>query len=344
MSSSLKTLALALALVIGLGLTAHAATITLTGAGATFPAPIYDKWRFEYHKQWPAVEISYQSIGSGGGIKAIKARTVDFGASDAPLTDAELHEMPAQLFQIPTVGGAVVVAYNLPGVGKQLRFTPGTIAGIFLGQITQWNDPRIAADNPGARLPSTAISVAHRSDGSGTTYIFTHYLADISPTWRDNVGAGKEVKWPCGHGGKGNEGVTALIKQIDGGFGYIELAYALQNHISFGQVRNSSGKFITASVTSTTAAITGALARLKRDNRTPIVNPQGPNAYPICGLTYLLFYKYQSDEGRAGGLLAFLKFAMTKGQGMASALQYAPLPSALVTANMTFINAMRMKQ
>jgi phosphate transport system substrate-binding protein len=344
MRGYLRITALALVLTVGLGVAAYAATVTLTGAGATFPQPIYMKWIYEHHKQYPAVEINYQGIGSGGGIKAIKARTVDFAGSDAPLTNDELHEMPAELFQIPSVGGAVCVSYNLKGVNKRLRFSAGTIAGMFLGQITRWNDPRIAADNPGVKLPDTALSIAHRSDGSGTTYIFTNYLASVSPTWRDSVGSGKEVKWPTGQGGKGNPGVAALIKQIPGCVGYIELAYALENHIPYADVRNANGKWIAPSVASTTACIQGAISRLKRDNRALIVNPQGAKAYPICGLTYLLFYKYQEDPGKAGGLLAFLKFAMGKGQSMASSLEYAPLPPELVKQNLAVIGAMRMSK
>lgn len=346
MSSHMKTIALAVVLIVGTGAIASAA-VTLTGAGATFPQPIYMKWIYNYchNKYQDAVEINYQGIGSGGGIKAIRSRTVDFGASDAPLTDEEFQSMPAKLLMIPTVGGAVTIAYNVQGLNKRLRFSGSTIAAIFLGEITRWNDPRIARDNPGVNLPDEAVSVAHRSDASGTTWITTHYLASVSPTWREKVGAGKEVRWPVGEGGKGNPGVAALIREIPGCVGYIELAYALENHIPYALVRNRAGRWMNASIETTTACIEGALGRLKKDIRMPISNSSSPRAYPICGLTYLLFYEYQTgDREKAGYLLDYLKYIMSpRAQEMVKTLDYAPLPAALVEMNMAKIRAVRMK-
>ncbi|HEU4753825.1 MAG TPA: phosphate ABC transporter substrate-binding protein PstS [Armatimonadota bacterium] len=305
----------------------------LTGAGAPFPFPIYSKWFDAYHRANPGVTINYQSIGSGGGIQQLKNRTVDFGASDAPLSDAEVKQMPAPVAHIPTVAGAVVLAYNLPGAPNGIKLTGDVIGDIFLGKITRWNDARIAALNRGVSLPGRAIAVAHRSDGSGTTYIFTHYLAAVSPAWKSKVGAGKSVNWPVGLGGKGNEGVAGLIRQTPGGFGYVELAYAIQNRLPFAQVRNRSGRFIAPDVKSTTAAVAGAAGLLKGDIRTPIVNSPSPAAYPICGLTYLLVYRNMPDAAKGGTLVKFLRWAMGPGQALADDLHYAPLPKQVVSLN-----------
>jgi phosphate transport system substrate-binding protein len=312
---------------------APAAAQQLTGAGATFPFPIYSKWFDAYHQAHPPVTINYQSIGSGAGIQQLKAGTVDFGASDAPLSNEERASMPAPVVHIPTVAGAVVLAYNLPTVPSGLKLSGDVIADIFLGKITRWDDRRITALNPGRRLPGNAIAVAHRSDGSGTSYIFTHYLAAVSPVWKQSVGAGKSVNWPVGLGGKGNEGVTGIVKQIPGGFGYVELAYAIQNRLPFAQVRNRAGHFITPSVASTTAAAAGAIAQVKQDIRAPIVNSPDPRAYPIAGFTYLLVYKDMKDPARAKVLVQFLHWAMRDGQKMAAALDYAPLPRPVVAVN-----------
>jgi phosphate transport system substrate-binding protein len=305
----------------------------LTGAGATFPYPLYSKWFDTYHNLHPGVSINYQSIGSGGGIQQVKAGTVDFGASDAPLSDEEERSMPGPVLHIPTVAGAVVLAYNLPGAPAGVKVDGATIADMFLGKITRWNDGRLAAMNKGTALPNVAVAIAHRSDGSGTSYIYTHYLAAVSPEWKTKVGAGKSVNWPVGLGGKGNEGVAALIKQTPGGFGYVELAFAIQNHLPYAQVRNSSGKFISPSVESTTAAAAGGVDRMKSDIRSPIVDSPNPKAYPISGFTYLLVYRDMKDAVRGKVLADFLKWAMADGQKLAAPLYYAPLPKGVVAMN-----------
>jgi len=297
----------------------------LTGAGATFPAPLYQQWASEYKKKY-GVTVNYQAIGSGGGIQQITAKTVDFGASDAPMKDTELAAAPGVL-HIPMVFGAVVVSYNLPNV-NDLKLTPQTIAALFLGKIKKWNDPLIAADNVGQKLPATDVSVVHRSDGSGTTSIFTDYLTKANPDWAAKVGAGKEVAWPAGLGGKGNDGVTALIKQTPGAVGYVELAYAKQNSLSFGSVRNSSGTFITPSLASVTDA--AASANIPDDLRFSIVASPGASAYPISGATWLLVYKDQADKAKGIALASFLDWAIHDGQKFAPALLYAPLPQKLV--------------
>jgi phosphate transport system substrate-binding protein len=303
--------------------------LQLTGAGATFPYPIYSKWFQTYHDAHSEVEVNYQSIGSGGGIQQLKAKTVDFGASDAPLSDTELKEMPAEVVHIPTVGGAAVLSYNLPGAPEHLKLTPEAIAGIFLGTIKKWNDPAIASANSGVTLPDTAVAVAHRSDGSGTTYIFTNYLAAVSPEWKQKVGAGKSVEWPVGLGGKGSEGVTALVKQTPGSIGYVELAYAVQNKLAYADVKNKAGEFVSPTVESITAAIEGSEPELKKDVRTPTVNATGAKAYPISGLTYILIYKDQADAKKGKAVIDLLDWALADGQKMAPDLQYAPLPQSV---------------
>jgi len=299
----------------------------LTGAGATFPAPLYQQWAAQY-KQKFGVQINYQAIGSGGGIQQITAKTVDFGASDAPMKDTELAAAPGVL-HIPMVFGGVVVAYNLEGV-KGLKLTPASLAGIYLGKLKKWNDPAIAADNPGLKLPSTDIAVVHRSDGSGTTSIFTEYLSKANPEWGGKVGSGKDVAWPAGLGGKGNDGVTALIKQTPGAVGYVELAFATQNSIPFAAIQNSSGAFITPSLKSITEAAAGA--KISDDLRFSIVNPPAASAYPISGATWLLVYKDQTDEAKGRALVRFLDWAIHDGQKAAPGLSYAPIPSSLVDA------------
>ena len=316
--------------------------VTLTGAGATFPFPLYSKWFDEYSKVNPQVRINYQSIGSGGGIQQLKAGTVDFGASDAPLSDEEQKAMPAPVVHIPTVAGAVVLAYNLPGLRKPLRLSPDVIAGIYLGEIERWNHQRIAAINPGVRLPNTAIAVAHRSDGSGTTYIFTRYLAAISRPWDDRVGAGKSVNWPIGVGGKGNEGVTGLVKQTPGGIGYVELAYAAQSKLPYATVRNAAGNFVEPSIASTTAAAAGAVAAMAKDVRASIANSNAADAYPIAGFTYILIYRDQKDAAKGEALAKFLGWAIRDGQRFAADLLYAPLPKDVVAIDEAALRTLRL--
>ena len=305
---------------------ALAESLLINGAGATFPYPIYSKWFSEYNKLHKDVQINYQSIGSGGGIKQITERTVDFGASDAPMSNEEMQKAPG-IQHIPTVMGAVVVVYNVPGL-ESLRLSPEALANIFLGKITQWNDAAIAKDNPGAKLPASAIAVVHRSDGSGTTAVFTDYLAKVSPEWKSGPGAGKSVNWPAGLGGKGNEGVTGTVKSTEGGIGYVELAYANQNKLSMADLKSKDGGWVKASLESVSAA--GAKAEIPDDYRVSITNAPGQNAYPISAFTYLLVYKDQPDAKKGEALLNFLWWAEHDGQKMASSLDYAPLPSALV--------------
>ena len=302
---------------------AVSAQMTINGAGATFPYPIYSKWFDEYAKVDPSVRFNYQSIGSGGGQKQILAQTVDFGASDGPMSDDNLAKAPGKLLHIPTVAGADVVAYNLPG-NPALKFDADAIAGVFLGQIKKWNDPKIAALNPGIKLPDQDIVVVHRSDGSGTTYIWTDYLSKISSEWKQKVGTNTSVNWPTGLGGKGNEGVAGQIKQTPGALGYVELIYAVQNKMPYADVKNASGEFVKASVESITAAM--ATAQIPDDFRFSMTNAPGKDAYPIAGATWLLVYEQQKDSMKGKKLVEFLKWAMKDGEKMARDLQYAPLP------------------
>ncbi|MGC2185186.1 MAG: phosphate ABC transporter substrate-binding protein PstS [Terriglobales bacterium] len=298
---------------------------TLNGAGATFPNPMYQKWFSEYHKAHPEIQFNYQSIGSGGGIRQVLAQTVDFGASDGPMTDQQLAEAKTKILHIPTVLGAVVPAYNIPGVNAELNFTPEALAGIFLGKITSWNDPAIAKANPGVNLPNQTIIVVHRSDGSGTTYIFTDYLSKVSSEWADGPGKGTSVKWPVGLGGKGNEGVAGMIRQMQGGIGYIELIYAVQNKIDYGLVRNAAGTFIKASLESVTAAAASAKS-MPADFRVSITNPPGKDAYPIASFTWLLIPEKSKDAAKGKILADFLNWMVDDGQKMTADLTYAPLP------------------
>ncbi len=310
------------------GLRAGYADLLINGAGATFPYPIYSKLFDVYSKEHPGIHFNYQSIGSGGGIRMITQKTVDFGASDAPMTDEQLKAAPG-LLHFPTVMGADVIAYNVPGI-KTLKFTGPLVADIFLGKVTKWNDPAIAKVNPGAALPDQDITVCHRSDGSGTTYIFVDYLSKVSPQWAKDVGKSTSVKWPTGLGGKGNEGVTALIQQTPGSIGYIELIYAANNHIPFADLENRDGKFVTASLASVTAAAAGAAANMPADFRVSITDAPGADAYPISSFTYLLVYRQQTDKAKGQQIIDFLKWALHDGQQYAPALQYAPLPAAVV--------------
>jgi phosphate transport system substrate-binding protein len=302
------------------------AQLLINGAGATFPYPIYSKWFDEYAKVDPSVRFNYQSIGSGGGQKQITAQTVDFGASDGPMSDENLAKAPGKILHIPTVAGADVIAYNLPGNPK-LKLDSDTIVNIFLGNITKWNDPKIAALNPGVDLPDLPVIVVHRSDGSGTTFIFTDYLSSISPVWEDTVGKGTSVKWPVGIGGKGNEGVAGQVKQLSGAVGYVELIYAKQNKMPYAGVKNAAGNFITPSLDSVTAAL--ATAKIPDDFRFSMVNAPGDKAYPISGATWLLIYERQKDAAKGKKLVEFLNWALTKGEGMASSLDYASLPESV---------------
>ena len=270
---------------------------TLNGAGATFPNPMYQKWFSEYHKAHPDIQFNYQSIGSGGGIRQVLAQTVDFGASDGPMTDEQLSQAKTKILHIPTVLGAVVPAYNVPGVSGELKFTPEALAGIFLGKITTWNDPAIAKANPGSTCPTRASSLIHRSDGSGTTYIFTDYLSKVSSEWQNGPGKGTSVKWPVGLGGKGNEGVAGMIRQMQGGIGYIELIYAVQNKIDYGSVKNAAGTFVKASLDSVTAAAASAKS-MPADFRVSITNAPGKDAYPISSFTWLLIPEKSKEAGQ----------------------------------------------
>ena len=297
----------------------------LNGAGATFPNPMYSKWFSEYHKVHPDVEINYQSIGSGGGIRQVTAGTVDFGASDMPMTDKQLQEAKEKILNIPTVLGADVPAYNVPGVTGEVKFTPEVLAGIFLGKISRWNDKAITSVNPGVNFPDQAIIVVHRSDGSGTTFIWTDYLSKVSPEWKSQVGADTSVKWPIGMGGKGNEGVSGLIRQLPGSIGYVELIYAIQNNIPYGSVRNSAGAFQKASLDGVSAAAASA-PKMPADFRVSITNAPGKDAYPISSFTWLLIPVPSKDAAKGKILADFLSWMVTDGQKMTSALAYAPLP------------------
>jgi phosphate transport system substrate-binding protein len=306
--------------------TTASAQMMINGAGATFPYPIYSKWFDEYAKVDPSVRFNYQSIGSGGGQKQILAQTVDFGASDGPMSDDNLAKAPGKLLHIPTVAGADVVAYNLPG-NPTLKFDADTIAGIFLGQIKKWNDPKIAALNSGVTLPDQEIVVVHRSDGSGTTYIWTDYLSKVSPEWKTKVGTNTSVNWPTGIGGKGNEGVAGQVKQTPGALGYVELIYAVQNKMPYADIKNAAGEFVKPTLESVTAAL--ATADIPDDFRFSMTNAPGKGAYPIAGATWLLVYEQQKDATKGKKLIEFLKWAAKDGEKMAKDLQYAPLPESL---------------
>jgi phosphate transport system substrate-binding protein len=300
----------------------------INGAGATFPYPLYSKWFDEYARIDPSVRFNYQSIGSGGGQKQILAQTVDFGASDGPMSNENLAKAPGKLLHVPTVAGAVVVTFNLPGA-PALKLDGPVIADIFLGKITRWNDPKIVALNPGIKLSGTDVVVVHRADGSGTSYIFTDFLSSVSKEWEKGVGRNTSVKWPTGLGAKGNEGVAGQVKQLPGSIGYVELAYAHQNKLPVAEMKNASGNFIMPSLESVTEAL--ASATVPPDFRFSMVNPPGAKAYPIAGATWLLVYQEQKDPVKGKKLVEFLNWASTKGEAMAAALDYAPLPAALQT-------------
>jgi len=316
------------------------AQTTLNGAGATFPYPMYSKWFSEYHKLHPEIQINYQSIGSGGGIRQVINGTVDFGASDGPMTDEMLKEAKTKILHMPTVLGADVPAYNIPGVTAELKFTPEALAGIFLGKITKWNDKAITSANSGVNLPDRDIIVVHRSDGSGTTYIWTDYLSKISPEWQSQVGKGTSVKWPIGLGGKGNEGVAGSIRQLQGSIGYVELIYAVQNNINYGSVKNTAGNFVKASLDSVTAAAASA-PKMPADFRVSITNAPGKDAYPISSFTWLLIPEQSKDAAKGKILADFLNWMVTDGQKMTAALSYAPLPESVVQKEKDAIKQVR---
>jgi phosphate transport system substrate-binding protein len=313
---------------------------TLSGAGATFPYPMYSKWFSEYSKSHSGVEINYQSIGSGGGIRQVTAGTVDFGASDMPMTDKQLQESKTKILNLPTVLGADVPAYNIPGVTGEVKFTPEVLAGIFLGKISKWNDKAITAANPGVNFPDKDIIVVHRSDGSGTTFIWTDYLSKVSPEWKSQVGSDTSVKWPVGLGNKGNEGVSGLIRQMSGSIGYVELIYAVQNNIPYGSVRNSAGNFVKASLESVSAAAASA-PKMPPDFRVSITNAPGKDAYPIASFTWLLIPLPSKDPAKGKILNDFLNWMVTDGQKMTGALSYAPLPDNVVAKEKEAIKQVR---
>jgi len=316
------------ALLLAACLGTASAQTNLNGAGATFPNPIYSKWFSEYHNLHKDIQINYQSIGSGGGIRQLQSGTVDFGATDGPMSDEQLSKTPFKVFHIPTVLGAAVPTYNIPGVSAELKFSPDVLADIFLGKITKWNDARLAKANPDVKLPDADIIVVHRSDGSGTTYIWTDYLSKVSPEWAEKVKKGTSVNWPVGVGGQGNEGVAGQVKQTPGSIGYVELIYAISNNMSYGSVQNSAAQFVKASLASVTAAA-ASVKDMPDDFRVSITNAPGKEAYPISSFTWLLVPVEWKDAAKQKAFVDFLNWMVDKGQGMTEALAYAPLPKAV---------------
>ena len=310
------------------------AQLTINGAGATFPYPIYSRWFDEYHTRHPDAQINYQSIGSGGGIRQLLAGTVDFGATDGPMTDEQLQQSKVKILHLPTVLGAVVATYNVAGSPRDLRFTPEALSGVFMGTVTRWNDPALAKANPGATLPAADIIVVHRSDGSGTTYVWTDYLAKVSEPWRTKVGRNTSVNWPVGLGAKGNEGVAGLVAQTPNAIGYIELVYALQNRMAYGLVQNAGGAFVKPDLASVTEAAASAATTMPDDFRVSITNPAGKGAYPIASFTWLLVPVQMADPNKARVMADFLKWMLTDGQKLASPLGYAPLPKKVAEQEM----------
>jgi phosphate transport system substrate-binding protein len=317
------------ALIVGVG----AAQSQINGAGATFPYPIYSKWFSEYGKL-KKVAINYQSIGSGGGIRQMTEQTVFFGATDGPMTNEQLQQAPGKVLHFPTVLGAVVPVYNIPNFKGEIKFNGPVLADIFLGKITKWNDPAIAKLNGGTTLPATDISVVHRSDGSGTSYIWVDYLAKVSPEWMKKVGVATSVKWPVGLGGKGNEGVAGLVQQTPGSIGYVELIYALQNKIAYGPVQNAEGEFVQANLQSVTAAAAAAAKNMPKDFRVSITNAPGKGVYPISSFTWILLYENPKDKNQSKVMVEFMKWALTDGQKFTTDLGYAPLPQEIVKLEM----------
>jgi phosphate transport system substrate-binding protein len=327
----MRTTTAALAALALAAIPAAAQNLQIDGAGATFPYPIYSKWFSEYNKLHPTVQINYQSIGSGGGIRQLTNQTVFFGATDGPMTNEQIQAAGARILHLPTVLGGVVPIYNVPGVSGNLRFSGPLLADIFLGKVTKWNDASIAKENPGVSLPAADITVAHRADGSGTSYIFCDFLAKSSPEWKQKVGVATSVNWPAGVGGKGNEGVAGLVKQSPGSIGYVELIYALQNKIDFGSVKNAAGEYVKASLDTVTAAAAATEGKMPADFRVSITNAPGKNAYPIASFTWLLFYESPKDKAKAKAMVDFMRWALAEGQKYAPDLGYAPLPPSVVT-------------
>lgn len=332
MNTTVRSIAVALSATALLSAIAASQSVDLTGAGATFPYPIYSKWFSDYATR-TGVKINYQSIGSGGGIRQLSEGTVDFGASDSPMSDQELAGAKGgAVLHFPTVMGAVVITYNVPGIVRPLNLSGDAVADIFSGKITRWNDARIVAQNRGVTLPNSDILVVHRSDGSGTTYIFSDYLSAVSPEWSTSLGRGKEIKWPVGLGAKGNEGVAGQVKQTPGSIGYVELAYAKQNKLAFANLRNADGRYITPSIASVTAAAAGAKLPRNTDYRVSIVNAPGRDSYPISSFTWILAYQNQPDRVKGAKLVNFLRWAYRDGEKSAATLDYAPIPPAMVAA------------
>jgi len=327
---------------LAIAVSAPAQTIQINGAGATFPNPIYSKWFSEYNRIHPNVEINYQSIGSGGGIRQLSAGTVFFGASDGPMTNEQIAAAGFPILHLPTVLGGVVPVYNIAGYDGELRFTGPVLADIYLGKITKWNDAAIAKLNPGANLPGADITVVHRSEGSGTTYIWCDYLSKVSADYKKTVGVNTSVNWPVGVGGKGNEGVAGLVKQTPGAIGYVELIYALQNKISYGSVQNLAGEFVRASTGSVSNAAAGAVKAMPADFRVSITNAPGRDVYPISSFTWLLFNESPSDKTRARTMVDFAKWALTDGQKYTTELGYAPLPKEVVALEMKALGRIKM--
>lgn len=328
---------LSTALVLSSGLAAHAET-AMTGAGATFPNPIYSKWFSEYKKVNPDVSFNYQAIGSGGGQKQILEGTVDFGASDGPMSDESLAKAPAKILHVPTVAGAVALTFNLPGV-KSLKLDGPTVADIYLGKITKWNDAAIAKQNSGVKLPETAIAVVHRAEGSGTSYIFTDFLSAVSPEWKSKVGKNTTLNWPTGLGAKGNDGVTGIVQKATGAIGYVELIYALQNKMPVAEIKNADGAYLAPTLEGVTAAM--STATIPDDFRFSMVNAPGKDSYPISGATWLLVYEQQKDAVKGKALVGFLKWMMTEGEKQAKALDYAPLPDAVQKKALALIDTIK---
>jgi len=327
----MKKTFLMIALLLGVAVAARPQTISLNATGATFPAPIYQKWFETYHNAHSNVQVNYQALGSGAGIAQLTAGTVDFGASDMPLTDDMLSKMKGKVLHFPTVIGAVVPTYNIPGVTADLNFTQKALAGIYLGTITKWNDPEIAKANPNVKLPGDDIVVVHRSDGSGTSFIFTDFLSKVSPEWKSKVGANASPSWPVGLGGKGNDGVMGLVKQTPDSLGYVELIYALSQKIPYGSVQNAAGKFLKADLAGVTAAAAGAAKEMPADFRVSITNAPGAAAYPISSFTWLLIPAKFDDAAKRDAVKGFLSWMLTDGQGMNESLSYAKLPAGVVS-------------
>jgi phosphate transport system substrate-binding protein len=341
MPSSTSKILAGVACVAALGASVAAQKIQINGAGATFPYPIYSKWFSEYNKLHPDVEINYQSIGSGGGIRQLQAQTVFFGATDGPMTPEQMQQAPGKILHFPTVLGAVVPVYNIPNVTAELKFSGPVLADIFLGKITKWNDAGIAKLNPGVTLPGSDITVVHRADGSGTTYIWVDYLSKVSPEFKSKVGVNTSVNWPTGVGGRGNEGVASIVKQTPGALGYVELIYALQTKQPYGSVQNMAGEFAKASVESVTAAAAAAVKQMPPDFRVSITNAPGKGVYPISSFTWILLYENPKDKAQAKAMVDFMKWALTDGQKFAPELGYAPLPAEVVKLELAALSKIK---